>query len=60
MKSQKRMCQLQSCCVLSCVNTLGFGDAGLGLSPYGPIQSVLVWWGPVWCFICESKTTSHI
>jgi len=37
-----------------------FGNADLGLAPYGLVMIVLVWHNLVQCFIHEFKTTSHI
>jgi len=39
--------------------TLRFGDAGLGLVSHGPVQSDLVWCGPVHCFTCIFKMALH-
>jgi hypothetical protein len=49
-----------SCAVLYFVYTRRFGDAWFGLALHGQVQSDPVWRGPVECFICEFKMTSHI
>jgi len=51
-----------SCCAISQKSrgfAWQFGDAGLGLTPNGPVQSNPVWRSPVRHFIHEFKT-SHI
>ena len=39
---------------------LRYGDAGLDLAVHGPVQSSLVWCGPVWGFMHEFKMTLHM
>jgi len=34
--------------------------AGLALALYGPVQSNMVWLGPVRCFICKFNMAPHI
>jgi hypothetical protein len=43
--------------VLSFVYTWQFGDAGLGLTWHGLVQSDPVWQGQIWRFICKCKTS---
>jgi hypothetical protein len=46
------------CCVISqrCADLMWrFGDTGLGLALYGPVQGK-----PFWCFICELMVTSYL
>jgi len=40
--------------------TITYSDAGPVLASHGPVQSDLMWRGPVRRFLCEFQTTSHI
>jgi hypothetical protein len=44
----------------SCHMTIVYSDAGLGLASHGPVQSDLLWRGPVRRFLREFQTASQI